>query len=131
MHTCEIKEKIWNRSESESEQDDLTFKARSIDMVSLSPYADMEDAQKQGFTWAEYFARGTVPLPQVALFERAWNLLIQVRTDRADREGHPMDIDPETGEVIETSTESPEKRPQSPESAPEWVELTDEDDLPF
>lgn len=94
-----------------SDEDDLTFKARSIDMVSLSPYADMEDAQKQGFTWAEYFARGTVPLPQVALFERAWNLLLQLRTDRADREGHPMDIDPETGEVIETPTESSKKRP--------------------
>lgn len=58
-------------------------------------------------------------------------MLIQVRTDRADREGHLMDIDPETGEVIETSMESPEKRPQSPESALEWVELIDEDDLPF
>jgi hypothetical protein len=99
----------------------------------------MEDAQKQGFTWAEYFARGTVPLPQVALFERAWNLLIQVRTDRADREGHPMDVDPETGEVIETPTESPEKASQSPES-PSWydvhpqgefVTLDPDEDLPF
>lgn len=122
-----------------SDEDDLTFKARSIDMVSLSPYADMEDAQRQGFTWAEYFARGTVPLPQVALFERAWNLLIQVRTDRADRVGHPMDVDPETGEVIETPTESPKKAPQSPES-PSWydvhpqgefVTLDPDEDLPF
>lgn len=83
-----------------SDEDDLTFKVRSIDMVSLSPYADMEDAQRNGFTWSEYFARGTVPLPQVALFERAWYLLIQARTDRADRECHPMDIDPETGEIL-------------------------------
>lgn len=134
-----------------SDDDDLTFKARSIDMVSLSPYADMEDAQRQGFTWAEYFARGTVPLPQVALFERAWNLLTQVRTYRADREGHPMDVDFETGEVIETPTESIEKCPQSPEeptwcgaarnewaelyesaeSDSDWVELDPEDELPF
>jgi hypothetical protein len=28
-------------------------------------------------------------------------------------------------------TESPEKLPKSPESVPEWVELTDEEDLPF
>lgn len=95
-----------------SDTDDLTYKARSIDMVSLSPYADMEDAQRQGCTWAEYFARGTVPLPQVALFEKAWRLLMQVRTCRADREGHPMDVDPDTGEVIETPTETPQKRSQ-------------------
>ena len=86
-------------------------------MVSLSPYADMEDAQKQGFTWAEYFARGTVPLPQVALFERAWNLLVQVRTERADREGHPMDVDSDSGEVLDTPMESPEKSSQSPEKS--------------
>lgn len=96
-----------------SDDDDLLFKARSIDMVSLSPYADMEDAQRNGFTWAEYFARGTVPLPQVALFERAWNLLLQVRTDRADRVGHPMYIDPDTGEVVEFPSESHDKRLQS------------------
>lgn len=84
-----------------SDPDDLLCKARSIDMVSLSPYADMEDAQAHGFTFAEYFARGTIPLQQVALYQRSWELLMQVKTDRADREGHPMDVDPDTGEVIE------------------------------
>lgn len=106
-----------------SDSDDLTFKARSIDMISLSPYADMEDAQNHGVTWSEYFSRGGVPILQVALFERAWNLLMQVRTERADREGHPMCVDFETGEVVETSSQSspnvshssetPRKRPQS------------------
>lgn len=107
-----------------SDDDDLTYKARSIDMVSLSPYADMVDAQRQGLTWSEYFARGTVPLPQVLLFERAWYLLTRVCTDRADRVGHPMDIDPETGEVIERPAESPEKAPQSPASGSGWKELS-------
>lgn len=84
-----------------SDADDLLFKSRSIDMLALSPYADMEQAQLQGVTWSEYFARGTVPLPQVALFERAWHLLMDARTERAEREGHPMDINQETGEWIE------------------------------
>lgn len=87
-----------------SDEDDLLCKARSIDLVALSPYADMEDAQRHGITWAEYFARGTVPLPQVALFERAWCLLLQRNTERGGRDGHAMDIplediDPATGEV--------------------------------
>lgn len=91
-----------------SDEDDLTYKSRMIDLVSLSPYADMEDAQKQGVTWAEYFSRGTVPLPQVALFERAWNLLINARTERNGRQGHPLEIDENTGEVLTPSTD-PEK----------------------
>lgn len=103
--------------------DELLCKVRSIDLVSLSPYADMEEAQRQGFTWAEYFSRGTVPLPQVALFERAWNLLLQVKTERADRQGHPMDIDPNTGEVLTLS--------ESPENASEWSDLNSDDVLPY
>lgn len=84
-----------------SDEDDLLFKARSIDLVGLSPYADMADAQRQGITFSEYFARGTIPLPQVILFERAWDLLLDNHTYRGGHEGHPMDIDPLTGEVIE------------------------------
>lgn len=113
-----------------SDEDDLTFKARSIDLVSLSPYADMEDAQRHGVSWSEYFARGTVPLPQVALFERAWHLLLQARTDRADRVGHP-NFDPDTGEVIDFSSETVKKRSQSPEVPTEWLEVKDDDELPF
>jgi len=83
-----------------SDPDDLLCKARSIDMLSLSPYADMLDAQAHGLTFSEYFSRGTVPLPQVALFERAWSLLIDAKTNRGESTAHPMDIDEETGEVI-------------------------------
>lgn len=84
-----------------SDDDDLLFKSRSIDMLSLSPYADMEDAQRLGLTFAEYFGRGTIPLPQVALFQRAWDLLLATRTDRNGRDGHSMEVDETTGEVID------------------------------
>lgn len=113
-----------------SDEDDLTFKSRSIDLVSLSPYADMEDAQRHGVSWAEYFSRGTVPLPQVALFERAWYLLLQARTDRADCKGHP-NFDPDTGEIIEFSSETVKKPSQSPEEPIELVEVNDDDELPW
>lgn len=81
-----------------SDPDDLLYKARSIDMVSLSPYADMEDAQQHGLTFSEYFARGTIPLPQLTLFERAWNLLIANRTERNGYDAHPNDLDDEQPE---------------------------------
>lgn len=76
-----------------SDEDDLRFKARSIDMLSLSPYADMEDAIKQGVTWPEYFARGTVPLQQIGNFERAWYFLFDNVTERSGKPNHPMDVD--------------------------------------
>lgn len=114
-----------------SDEDDLLFKARSIDRIALSPYAAMEDAQRQGFTFQEFFARGTVPLPQLALFEKAWYLLLDGHTNRNNRPGHPMEVDEDTGEVIETPSESPENAPQIAESVSEWVELDPEEELPF
>lgn len=77
-----------------SDQDELNFKVKSIDLLSLSPYMDMIDAQKQGLSYAEYFRRGTVPLPQVLLYERAWQLLLMDKTDRNCRQGHDNDNGP-------------------------------------
>ena len=134
-----------------SDDDDLTFMVRSIDMVSLSPYADMEDAQKQGLTWEEYFARGTVPIPQIVYMERAWYMLLQAQTYRGKRKGHTTDIapetgesinidpetveainiDPETGEIIEAQAESPVKPAHTAENTvEEWDEYLD-DELPM
>lgn len=75
-----------------SDEDDLLCKARTIDRMSLSPYSAMIDAQKQGITWQEFFRRGTVPLQQVVLFEKAWFLLLNKSTFRNDSEGHDNDI---------------------------------------
>lgn len=92
-----------------SDQDDLLCMSRSIDMLALSPYADMIEAQKTGLTWEQYFRRGQIPLPQIALWERAWHLLqAGGYTDRNGREGHPMDIDPATGELTSDPTDLPE-----------------------
>lgn len=71
-----------------SDSDDLYCKAKSIDMLSLSPYFDMQEAMSLGLTFQEYFSRGTVPLAQVRQFEFAWNLLLCGHTDRGDRDGH-------------------------------------------
>lgn len=71
-----------------NDDDELLHKARRIDHLSLSPYGDMLDAIQHGLTWPEYFARGTVPLPQLNAFEKAWGLLVAQRTDRNGRSGH-------------------------------------------
>jgi hypothetical protein len=100
-----------------SDDDDLLYRARSIDLLALSPYADMEDAIKQGLTWGQYFARGTVPLPLIKQFQTAWFTLADPLRDpdatyRNGREGHPY-IDNYTGEVFGHSWEDVE-----PEGAP-------------
>ena len=76
-----------------NDEDELLHKARRIDHLSLSPYGDMLDAIQHGLTWPEYFARGTVPLPQLNAFEKAWGLLVAQRTDRNGRSGHDDEED--------------------------------------
>lgn len=71
-----------------SDEDDFLFRAKSIDRLSISPYASMMDAIRQGQTFAEFFRRGTVPLNQVIQMEKAWNLLVGGVTFRNGREGH-------------------------------------------
>lgn len=89
-----------------SDSDDLLFNVRNIDLLSLSPYADMESAIEAGYTWPQYFARGTVPIPQVSVFERAWYTLVANMTDRNGYVSHEnLDennnlVDAETGEII-------------------------------
>ena len=87
-----------------SDEDELIFRVKSIDLLSLSRFSDMEDAQSQGLTYPEYFARGTVPIQQVKVFEAAWNTLLANKkkfTYRNGRKNHPMDVDEETGEIHE------------------------------
>lgn len=130
-----------------SDPDDLLYKAKSIDMLALSPYEDMIQAQEQGFTWADYFARGHVPLPQVKLFEHAWFLLLRSDTDRGGRQGHYNCVDEESGEVeyipyvVPPTSENPPSTSQKDTwcgaTHDEWKELydsaisEDDDDCPF
>lgn len=81
-----------------SDFDDLLFKAKSINFLSLSPYADMLEAQGMGLTFCQYFRRGTIPIQQVKLFQASWELLLSDVTDRNDRTNH-INYD-ENGEII-------------------------------
>lgn len=114
-----------------SDPDDLLYKARSIDMVSLSPYADMEDAQQHGLTFSEYFARGTIPLPQLTLFERAWNLLIANRTERNGYDAHPNDLDDETPENEPQTALNGKIDVETGEVIVNYVEVDPDDPLPL
>lgn len=64
------------------------YKIRSIDMLELSPYADMVDAQSQGLSFQEYFKRGRIPIQQVMQYEKSWYLLAKNVCYRNGKEGH-------------------------------------------
>lgn len=80
-----------------SDKEDLLCKSRLIDLVALSPYADMELAQQNGLSFAQYFSRGTIPLPQLALYQRAWDILRGISFERVENQT----FDKNTGEISE------------------------------
>lgn len=113
-----------------SDDDDLLALSRSIDLMGLSPYADMLDAIEHGITWEEYFSRGTVPLPQLTQFSQAFMLLQTTATNRNGRVTHsPKGVDVSTGEVIEESV--PTEHTPDIEDATTFEEAVDIGDLPF
>ena len=91
-----------------SDSDFLLAEARSIDMLSVSPYADMMDAIEHGISWEEYFSRGLIPIPQIKNFRDAFLFLSEYRdrTFRNGRDGHSDSADSrsftvdENGEIL-------------------------------
>lgn len=84
-----------------SEPDYLALCAKDINPLILTPYYAMQEAQRSGMTFAEFFARGSIPILQVALYQRAWDLLFNADIFRNGRQGHELECDKNTGEVIE------------------------------
>lgn len=85
-----------------SDFDELTFAIKEIDLTDTSPYQSIIKAQREGVTFEEFVRRGLVPLPQLRNFEMAWGIMSNTYTYRNGRDGHEIDADPETGEVLDT-----------------------------
>lgn len=92
-----------------SDDENLTFLTRIIDLSALSPIESMKQAQALGMSFDEYFSNGRVPIPQISQFQSAWQLLLSNSTDRNGKPGHAndvddgteLDIDELTGEILE------------------------------
>lgn len=86
-----------------SSEDELRMRVAEMDMLSLTPYAAMLEAQKMGLSWQEFFKQGSVPIAQIVPYEKAWFLLTGNDTFRNGREGHENSpkIDSDTGEVLD------------------------------
>lgn len=79
-----------------SDPDELLFQVREIDLTDTSPYSAIIEAQRNGLTFEQYVARGTIPIQQINNFRTAWCILLQEYTNRNGRNGH--NVDEQTGE---------------------------------
>lgn len=78
-----------------SDDDDMTFRVRSIDRTAVSPYEAMREAQSMGMTFPEFVASGRVPIPQLRMYREAWALMWNNWTHRVGRDGHPNEPEQE------------------------------------
>lgn len=81
-----------------SDDDDLRFMAKTINLLDTTPYAPILDAIEQGLTWDEFVARGQVPIQMFNQWKSAWKSCFatycnQVYTERNGHENHPMEED--------------------------------------
>lgn len=66
----------------------LRYYVFNINLLDLTPYADMIKAQEDGLSFQEYFRRGRIPIQQVSSWERSWYLLKENKNNRNGKEGH-------------------------------------------
>ena len=117
------------------DRDALEECVREIDLTTVNAVKRMQDAQKAGLSYAQFFKSGGVPINAVRAYEEAWKLLQMAGTFRNGREGHeeaeeapPKGVDPVTGEFTEDPQENPVEAPQEGYN---WQVVTDDDDLPY
>lgn len=82
-----------------SDNDEFDELVRQIDRFSVTPYASMIDSINHGLSWEEFFARGTVPIPQINAWRLAYQSLIENQLKRNGRKNH--EVNESTGELID------------------------------
>lgn len=80
-----------------ADPDEHHFRVCSVDLSGYSPVKRLKAFKDAGLSFADVVGKGVVPIPQVAQFEKVWNML-KSETDRNGRPGH---IDQDTGEVFD------------------------------
>lgn len=73
-----------------SDADFLEQQFKAIDTYALDPYRAMKDAIEHGVSWAQFFARGTIPIQLLRQYKEAWQTLADVCDvpQRAGRSTH-------------------------------------------
>lgn len=84
-----------------SDEDDLNFDIKSVDVVSkYGEFKQIELAIQRGQTFTEFVKNGKIPIPQIRNFEFVWNLLTHDKTYRNGHENHPSDNNEETPDNV-------------------------------
>lgn len=68
-----------------SNQSTLDDLYESIDLMEVSKYNSMLEAQEKGLSWPQYFSRGTIPVQQIGSWKEAWYTVQKLRYDKLER----------------------------------------------
>lgn len=71
-----------------SDADELYRASKMIDKRSLTPWLDLAEAVEDGLTFADYFQNSGQPIQQINAFGKAFELLLENNTYRANRRTH-------------------------------------------
>ncbi len=71
-----------------SDTDELYRASKMIDKRTLTPWIDLAEAVEDGLTFSEYFQNSGQPIQQINAFYKAFELLYQNNTFRANRRTH-------------------------------------------
>lgn len=71
-----------------SDTDELYRASKMIDKRMLTPWIDLAEAVEDGLTFSEYFQNSGQPIQQINAFYKAFELLCQNNTYRANRRTH-------------------------------------------
>ena len=85
-----------------SDDDYFNEEIHTIDHTKYNRFNELKRAIDEGRSFADVLASGIVPLQQTYAWEKAFSILRDNVTYRADRPGHE-EVDQETGEVVEIS----------------------------
>lgn len=90
-----------------SDSDDMLYRVRSIDRLNTTPYQSMREAIGLGLSWADFFARGSIPIQQVLIYKKVWEMLVseQYSNELKDRyeKLNNVTID-DTGEILQKNS---------------------------
>lgn len=99
-----------------SDQETMDNFYQNIDLMEVSKYKALLEAQKTGVTWAQFFSRGTVPIQQITAWRTAWDTISSLKTNELNRNGNethtprtPIEILDEFGDLCIDHNMDPEE----------------------
>lgn len=102
---CKGQSRVYHYLKTDFKVSDFDYfneEIHTIDHTKYNRFHELTQAIVDGKSFAQVLSSGIVPLQQTYAWEKAYKILSENTTNRADRQGHQVPyVDPVTGELIE------------------------------